>query len=114
MFFWTLVTLTYLWNLQSITIKAFPRFPQIVAGAIATTLATAAVMFKLAFTHEDSPELLTGFAKKMADNESGVSLVTRARIVFIGIGITLLYTIGSGFGHKRPNRKLFPPIQKSD
>ncbi|KAH6684162.1 GPI ethanolamine phosphate transferas-like protein 2 [Halenospora varia] len=103
MFFWTLVTLTYLWNLQSITIKAFPRFPQIVAGAIATTLATAAVMFKLAFTHEDSPELLTGFAKKMADNESGVSLVTRARIVFIGIGITLFYTIGSGFGHKRPN-----------
>jgi ethanolaminephosphotransferase len=40
------------------------------------------------------------------DSELGLSLVTRARIVFLAIGLSLLYTLSS-FGHtKRPNRKL--------
>ena len=105
---WTLVALAYLWNIQSLATKGFSRFPQLVAGAIATTLATASITFKLAFTNEDSPELLAGPAKSMAatDSELGLSLVTRARIVFLAIGLSLLYTL-SGFGHtKRPNRKL--------
>ena len=105
---WTLVALTYLWNIQSLATKGFSRFPQLAAGAIATTLATASITFKLAFTNEDSPELLAGPAKSMAatDSEFGLSLVTRARIVFLAIGLSLLYTLSS-FGHtKRPNRKL--------
>ncbi|KAF4634614.1 hypothetical protein G7Y89_g3507 [Cudoniella acicularis] len=102
-FFWVLVAITYLWNLQAIASKGFPRFPQVVAGAIATTLTTAAVTFKLAFVNEDSPELLVGYIKQVAKNESGVSLVTRARIIFMAIGITLFYTIGSSFSQKRPN-----------
>ncbi|RAL60872.1 hypothetical protein DID88_010196 [Monilinia fructigena] len=60
---WTLVGATYVWNLQSLARRGFSRFPQIVAGAISTLLATAAVTFKLAFTNEDSPELLAGLAK---------------------------------------------------
>ncbi len=82
------------------------------SAAISTALVTAALTFKLAFTHEDSPELMAGIAKSMADNEAGagVSLIGRARIALIAIGIALLYTIGSGFGNsKRPNRmNLFP------
>lgn len=106
-FFWAILCITYLWNLQSLANTGFPRFPQLVAGAIATALATAAVTFKLAFTYEDSPELMVSGIKSMADNEVGISLVLRARIVFIAISIAVLYTIVSGFSHpKRSNRKL--------
>lgn len=103
---WLLVALTYLWNLQCLAARAFSRFPPLFAGAIATSLATAALTFKLAFTNEDSPELMAGIAKSMADSEVGVSLVTRARIAVIAIGLALLYTVGTGFGlTKKPNSK---------
>jgi ethanolaminephosphotransferase len=98
---WILICLTYLWNLQSLASRGFPRFSQLVAGAIATALATAAITFKLAFTSEDSPELMAGPAKSMSDNELGVSLVLRARIVFIGIALALVYTVASGFARPR-------------
>jgi len=104
---WTLVALTYLWNIQSLAARGFSRFPQVAAGAVATLLATASITFKLAFTNADSPELLAGPAKSMAatDSELGISLVTRARIVFMAIGLCLFYTLASSFGHtKRPNR----------
>jgi ethanolaminephosphotransferase len=104
LFLWILVGITYLSNLQSLASRGFPRFAQVAAGAIATALATAALTFKLAFTNEDSPELMASFAKSVADNESGVSLVLRARILFIALGLVLVYTIISGFSHKRPNR----------
>lgn len=103
---WSLVGFTYLWNLQCLAARAFPRFPQIAAGAIATTLATASLTFKLAFTHEDSPELMVGIAKSMADSEVGVSLVARARIAFIAIGLALVYTLIQGFSpSKKHNSK---------
>ncbi|APA15371.1 hypothetical protein sscle_14g101410 [Sclerotinia sclerotiorum 1980 UF-70] len=95
---WTLVGVTYLWNLQSLANRGFSRLPQIVAGAISTLLATAAITFKLAFTNEDSPELLAGLAKTMADGDTGIPLVLRARLVFIGIATCLVYTILSSFG----------------
>lgn len=99
--FWALICATYLWNMQSLASRGFPRFSQVVAGAIATALATAAITFKLAFTSEDSPELMAGPAKTLSDNELGVSLVIRARIVFSGLTLTLLYTIITGFGRPR-------------
>jgi ethanolamine phosphate transferase 2 subunit G len=104
LFLWTLVTLTYLWNLQSLATKGFQRFNQTSSTAIATLLATAAVTFKLAFTNEDSPELMAGMAKLMAGEEMGISLVSRARIIFIALGLALSYTLASSFSHKRPNR----------
>ncbi|KAE8450118.1 hypothetical protein EG329_006899 [Mollisiaceae sp. DMI_Dod_QoI] len=104
LFLWSLVGLTYLWNLQCLAARAFSRFPQIAAGAIATTIVTAALTFKLAFTNEDSPELMAGIPKSMADSEVGVSLVARARIAFIAIGLASIYTLISGFGpSKKPN-----------
>jgi ethanolaminephosphotransferase len=109
LFLWVLVASTYLWNLQVSSRINFPRFPQWAAGTISTTIVTAAVTFKLAFTHEDSPELLAGFAKRMADNGiGGALLVSRARIAFAAIGLAMLYTIVSGFSQARPNRKLLP------
>lgn len=98
---WALICVTYLWNLQSLASRGFPRFSQLIAGAIATALATAAITFKLAFTSEDSPELMAGLAKSMSNNELGVSLVLRARIVFIGIALALIYTIATGFARPR-------------
>ncbi|KAF7944462.1 hypothetical protein EAE96_010853 [Botrytis aclada] len=94
---WTLVGATYLWNLISLAGKGFPRLPQILAGVISTILATAAITFKLAFTNEDSPELLAGIAKTMADNDTGIPLVLRARLVFIGTASCLVYTVLSSF-----------------
>ena len=105
---WSLIGTTYLWNLQSLAFRGFSRFPQLVAVVVATTLATAALTFKLAFTNEDSPELMAGIAKSMADNDMGVSLILRARIVFIAIGLAVIYTVISGFNYsKRPNRKSY-------
>ncbi|KAG0648280.1 Glycosylphosphatidylinositol-anchor biosynthesis 7 [Hyphodiscus hymeniophilus] len=98
---WAILCLTYLWNLQSLASTGFPRFPQFVAGAIATALATAAVTFKLAFTYADSPELLVGAVTSMAENDIGVSLVLRARIIFTGILIAVIYTLVSGLSHPK-------------
>ncbi|KAJ5033462.1 uncharacterized protein L3040_008577 [Drepanopeziza brunnea f. sp. 'multigermtubi'] len=102
---WMFVALTYLWILQSLA-RGFPRFPQMAAAAISTAIVTAALTFKLAFTHEDSPELMAGVAKSMTDSEAGagVSLIGRARIAFIFIFIALVYTMISGFSDtRRPN-----------
>ena len=107
-FFWIILCITYLWALQSLASTGFPRFSQLIAGGVSTALATAAVTFKLAFTYADSPELMVGAVTSMAENDVGLSLVLRARIVFIGILITMAYAIVSGFSHtKRANRKSF-------
>lgn len=101
---WSLVGITYLWNLQWLASRSFPNLPQLAGGLIATALATAGLTFKLAFTNEDSPELMAGLAKAMVDREVGLSLVIRARAVFLVIGMVLVYTLISGMSHKRPNR----------
>jgi ethanolaminephosphotransferase len=56
-------------------------------GAGITALTFAAFTFKLAFTDEDAPELVVGFAKTIVDVMAGPSLVTRARVVFLGLAI---------------------------
>ncbi len=60
-------------------------------------LSTAAITFKIAFTHEDSPEIMAGMVKTMGEQEAGISLVTRARIVFLFLGLAAVYTVVSGF-----------------
>jgi ethanolaminephosphotransferase len=103
---WAAVIATYLWNLRSLGSRGFSRFSQNIAGGIGTALATSSATFKMAFTSQDSPELMAGYAKGMVAGELGVSLVTRARIVFAAIGLSLIYTLATGFGlPKRPNRK---------
>jgi len=100
---WYLVGITYLWNLQSLASRAFPKLSQLPGAALACVIATASLTFKLAFTQEDSPELMAGLAKMMVD-DSGFSLVSRARIVFALLAIITVYTLVSGLNYKRPNR----------
>lgn len=56
-----------------------------------------AAAFKVAFTHEDAPELLDWTANKVAELTTGFSLVTRARGVFIGIALALAQVIGAEY-----------------
>lgn len=72
----------------------------------ATALASIAITFKLAFTNEDSPELLVGIAKIMANNEIGIPLVLRARTVFVGLAICLIYSLGTGLGQRGPRNSM--------
>lgn len=103
---WSLVGATYLWNLNSLVTVAFARLGQLLAGTIGSALTTAALTFKLAFTDADSPELLPEFMRTLAGLELGGSLVTRARIVFVGIAAALVFTVAEGFrSTKRPNCK---------
>lgn len=106
---WTLVGATYFWNFQSLSSKGFSRFPPIFSDAISMTLTFVAITFKLAFTNEDSPELLAGLAKTIKKITAEIPLVFQARLVFIGIAGCLVYTILSSFAlpSKRPNGKHF-------
>lgn len=100
---WVLIGATYMWNLQCLASRGFSRFPKFVPGAIAASLATAAMVFKLAFTNEDSPELMIGFTRSItaANGELGVSLVSQARIVFVYLTFSLMYVVYSGFSRPR-------------
>jgi len=104
---WSLVGITYMWNLNSLVTVAFAQLGQLLAGTVGSALTTAALTFKLAFTDADSPELLTETLRALAGLEFGGSLVMRARLVFVGIAAALVFTITDGFrSTKRPNRKL--------
>ncbi|KAI3337390.1 alkaline phosphatase-like protein [Xylariaceae sp. AK1471] len=89
---WAIVWSTYLWvswellnNLQGI--------PTIISGSVVAGVVTSAVSFKLAFTKQDAPELVIGFARIFVDLFDGPSLVTQARAVFMGIGLTAIYPV---------------------
>jgi ethanolaminephosphotransferase len=104
---WVAVALAYLWNLLSLANHGFSQVSQNIAGGFATALTTTSAMFKLAFTSQDSPELMTGTNGSLIGTELGLPLVTRARIVFVAIALVLTYTLVTGFREKRrPNRKL--------
>ncbi|KAK7751347.1 major facilitator superfamily transporter protein [Diatrype stigma] len=70
--------------------------PILVAGSLVSGLVLLTLSFKLAFTIEDAPELVVGFARSTADifvPDGGPDLVTRARAVFIGLGLTALWPV---------------------
>jgi ethanolamine phosphate transferase 2 subunit G len=85
-FLWILASATYLWIHREL-VRGFDGLPTAVNVAGLTGLVLAAFSFKVAFTKEDSPELVGSFAKTFVDITKGASLVTRARAVFIGLGI---------------------------
>lgn len=70
--------------------------PMLVSGSLVSGLVLLTLSFKLAFTIEDAPELVIGFARSFADiivPDGGPDLVTRARAVFIGLGLTALWPV---------------------
>lgn len=81
---WALVGATYLWIARDLR-NGFSGLPAAVSFVIATGLALAAFAFKLAYTSEDAPELVSGLTLKILDYLPKASLVARAQAIFIGL-----------------------------
>jgi ethanolaminephosphotransferase len=94
-FLWSLILAAYFWNCYSLASNGFPHLPRKIARAVSQILMLLAATFKLAFTHEDAPELLDWAANKIVELTAGWSLVFRARAVYIGVGLALAQAIGS-------------------
>ncbi|KND91489.1 GPI ethanolamine phosphate transferase 2 [Tolypocladium ophioglossoides CBS 100239] len=78
---WVLVSVMYI--LVSFQVLAsLNGLPFIVAASLTTALILSSFTFKLAFTTEDAPELVAGFAKTVNDVFEGQTLLSRARVVF--------------------------------
>jgi ethanolamine phosphate transferase 2 subunit G len=89
---WALVWATYSWVAWEL-LNDMHALPTILSGSVVTGVVTSAVSFKLVFTKQDSPELVVGIARFFADLFDGPSLVTQARSVFMGIGLTTIYPV---------------------
>ncbi|CAK7231965.1 major facilitator super transporter protein [Sporothrix eucalyptigena] len=122
---WTLVTVTY----ASIALELVRGFasvfpPAIVAPAV-SVLVLWALSFKLVFTFEDSPELVGSFASALVElithldggSTGPVTLITRARIVFVGLALATgaaVYGIAvpqkSGQVKRKPTVQILLPL----
>ncbi|KAK1236825.1 hypothetical protein MKX07_005944 [Trichoderma sp. CBMAI-0711] len=78
---WVLITLAYV-VVTFQTLQSLSGMPYILATSLAPALFLATFTFKLAFTAEDAPELVVGFARNLLDTFQGPTLILRARIVF--------------------------------
>lgn len=83
---WTLISVTYLW-LHRELLQGFDGLPSSLSITGTTGLVLSAFTFKLAFTNEDAPELVAGFARSLIDLTHGASLVMRAQAVFVGLAL---------------------------
>ncbi|KAG6167513.1 hypothetical protein E4U51_002828 [Claviceps purpurea] len=67
--------------------------PYLVVTSFTSVLASSAFAFKLAFTAEDAPELVTGFAKTLNEVFYGQSLTSRARLVFLLLAVVACFAV---------------------
>ena len=74
-------------------LPSFDGLPYIAATGLTSVLITSAFTFKLAFTAEDSPELISGFTEILLRAFQGQSLIFRARLVFGLIGLCAVFGI---------------------
>lgn len=65
--------------------------PYFVGTSITSVLLMTAFSFKLDFTREDAPELVVGFARQLHEMFQGLTLLWRARIVFMLISSLMAY-----------------------
>ncbi|PNP41486.1 hypothetical protein TGAMA5MH_06587 [Trichoderma gamsii] len=80
---WVIITLTYtVVTLQTLQSLSLAGLPFILTTFVVPLLFSATLAFKLAFTAEDAPELVVGFAHRLLDILQGPSLIFRARIIF--------------------------------
>lgn len=97
---WVLLGAVYLWIGRDL-VAGFSGLTPAAGFIISTVLVLAAFTFKLAFTHEDAPELVGDFTSKMLDTLPASSLVARAQAVFAGLAIAtgcVIFSIFSKFG----------------
>ncbi|KAL9473876.1 hypothetical protein ACSS6W_008256 [Trichoderma asperelloides] len=80
---WVFITLAYITvTLQTLQSLSLAGLPFILTTFLVPLLFSATIAFKLAFTAEDAPELVVGFARTLLDILQGPSLIFRARIIF--------------------------------
>ncbi|KAI0453226.1 alkaline-phosphatase-like protein [Xylaria acuta] len=89
---WVLVWFTYFLVSREL-LNDLDGIPTMISGSVVAGVVTSAVSFKLTFTKQDAPELVVGLARILADFFDGPSLVTQARAVFMGIGLTAIYPL---------------------
>ncbi|KAL6864327.1 alkaline phosphatase-like protein [Trichoderma novae-zelandiae] len=78
---WALIILAYV-VVTFQTLQSLSGMPYILATSLMPALFLATFTFKLAFTAEDAPELVVGFARNLLDIFQGPTLLLRARIIF--------------------------------
>lgn len=89
---WGLIIITYV--VASIQLmSSIHDMPCIAVTSVTSVLASSAFAFKLAFTAEDAPELVTGFAKKLNNTFHGPSLLSRARVVFVLLAMVACFAV---------------------
>ncbi|OAQ90681.1 sulfatase [Purpureocillium lilacinum] len=89
---WTLICLAYVLAAFQ-TLPNLSALPFILATSATSVLVSAVFAFKLAFTAEDAPELVTGFAKTLNGRFEGQSLLSRARMVFAVISLLAVFAV---------------------
>ena len=91
---WCLIGATYLWAHQNL-IYGLSGLPIWLSFTTTTGLVLAAFTFKVAFTLEDAPELVTDLARYLLklNFTHGATLITRARAVFIGLALLTAITV---------------------
>ncbi|PGH13203.1 hypothetical protein AJ80_06449 [Polytolypa hystricis UAMH7299] len=108
---WVLVLFTYVDVCQRLMRRISRNSPSSMILSVYPALVSFAFIFKIAFTAADSPELLQGstLLQSLAEAVQGISLVIQARVVFVGIGLALVYsTVTSlrGISHTKTDRKV--------
>ncbi|QBZ55711.1 hypothetical protein PoMZ_00613 [Pyricularia oryzae] len=91
---WTLILVTYFWIYREL-LRGFSGLPTPINITGTTTIVLAALSFKLAFTYEESPEIVPGFAQTLLKFTAGASLLNRARAVFFGLAVGATWVIFS-------------------
>lgn len=79
---------------------------RMVGSLIATPLCVAAIVFKLAFTVKDAPELTYGISEGIMERVEMLNLVDLARMVFGGIALVFLWILFSEYQRSKRRTKL--------
>lgn len=92
-FLWLLVMITYIWLQGRMMRRLTQIVPAWLSAPCATALMWAAFSFKLAFTNEDSPELVVEPMSNLHAAMPSFSLTNRARLVFFGVSGVAAYAL---------------------
>lgn len=112
---WAFITLAYV-VVTFQTLQSLSSLPFILATSLIPALFLATFTFKLAFTAEDAPELVVGFAYNLLDIFQGPTLILRARIIFELLAILFVYAIyqaKTGGPHDSQSSCKSPTLTKS-
>jgi ethanolamine phosphate transferase 2 subunit G len=109
---WLLVIATYILITLRISHRTTSGKPSRQISLLSVTVCFAAFTFKIAFTAADAPELLRGIEilSPIVVLTSRISLVSQARVVFLGIAQLLAYATyyHSPWKQKADRKGMFP------